>query len=155
MEEMIIPFVILDLNNMSYKVLYSLNKIDEISQLIIDKIKTVKTIMLRGELGSGKTTLVKSVLKRMGVNDSVTSPTFSILNEYDFEGNIIYHFDLYRIENIEELNVIGFEDYIYSQNTCFIEWPEIVLNKIKLKYLDIEIRYLDEDKREIIINEMD
>ena len=69
---------------MSYKVVYSLNKIDEISQLIIDKIKTVKTIMLRGELGSGKTTLVKSVLKRMGVNDSVTSPTFSILNEYDF-----------------------------------------------------------------------
>ena len=70
---------------MSYKVVYSLNKIDEISQLIIDKIKTVKTIMLRGELGSGKTTLVKSVLKIMGVNDSVTSPTFSILNEYDFE----------------------------------------------------------------------
>ena len=79
---------------MSYKVVYSLNKIDEISQLIIDKIKTVKTIMLRGELGSGKTTLVKSVLKRMGVNDSVTSPTFSILNEYDFAENIIYHFDL-------------------------------------------------------------
>ena len=75
---------------MSYKVVYSLNKIDEISQLIIDKIKTVKTIMLRGELGSGKTTLVKSVLKRMGVNDSVTSPTFSIVNEYDFAGNIIY-----------------------------------------------------------------
>ena len=60
-----------------------------------------------------------------------------------------------RIENIEELNVIGFEDYIYSQNTCFIEWPEIVLNKINLKYLDIEIRYLDEDKREIIIKEID
>ena len=78
---------------MSYKVVYSLNKIDEISQLIIDKIKTVKTIMLRGELGSGKTTLVKSVLKRMGVNDSVTSPTFSILNEYDFAENIIYYLD--------------------------------------------------------------
>ena len=73
---------------MSYKFIYSLNKIDEISQLIIDKIKTVKTIMLRGELGSGKTTLVKSVLKRMGVNDSVTSPTFSIVNEYDFAGNM-------------------------------------------------------------------
>ena len=74
--------------------------------------------------------------------------------EYDFAGNIIYHFDLYRIENIEELDVIGFEDYIYSQNICFIEWPEIVLNNIDLKYLDIEIRYLGEDKREIIINEI-
>ena len=139
---------------MSYKVVYSLNKIDEISQLIIDKIKTVKTIMLRGELGSGKTTLVKSVLKKMGVNDCVTSPTFSIVNEYDFSENIIYHFDLYRIEKIEELDIIGFEDYIYSQNICFIEWPEIVLNKIDLQYLDIEIRNLDEDKREIIINEI-
>ena len=140
---------------MSYKVKYSLNNIDEISELIIDKIKTVKTIMLRGELGSGKTTLIKSVLKKMGINDSVTSPTFSIVNEYNFAENIICHFDLYRIENIEELDVIGFEDYIYSQNTCFIEWPEIVLNKINLKYLDLEIRYLDEDKREIIIKEMD
>jgi len=140
---------------MSKKVKYSLNKIDEISQLIIDKIKTIKTIMLRGDLGSGKTTLVKSILKKMGINDSIISPTFSIVNEYEFAGNIIYHFDLYRIENIEELDVIGFEDYIYSQNTCFIEWPEIVLKKINHKYLDIEIRYLDEDKREIIINEID
>tara|TARA_B100001758_G_C18069678_1_gene432520 strand:- start:125 stop:547 length:423 start_codon:yes stop_codon:yes gene_type:complete len=139
---------------MSKKVKYGLNNIDEISQLIVDKIKTIKTIMLRGELGSGKTTLVKSVLKKMGVNEGVTSPTFSIVNEYDFAGNIIYHFDLYRIENIEELDVIGFEEYIYSQNIIFIEWPEIVLNKINLKYLDIEIRYLVEDEREIIIKEI-
>ena len=140
---------------MSIKAKYSLNKIDQISQLIIDKIKTIKTIILRGELGSGKTTLVKSVLKKMGVNDNVTSPTFSIVNEYDFSGNIIYHLDLYRIDNADELDVIGFEDYVYSQNTCFIEWPEIVLNKINLKYLDIEIRHIGEDKREIIINEID
>ena len=139
---------------MNKKVEYSLNKIDEISQLVIDKIKTIRIILLRGELGSGKTTIVKSVLKKMGVNDSVTSPTFSILNEYDFAGNIIYHFDLYRIEKIEELDIIGFEDYIYSQNICFIEWPEIVLNNIDLQYLDIEIRNLGEDKREIIINEI-
>ena len=139
---------------MSKKVKYGLNNIDEISQLIVDKIKTIKTIVLRGELGSGKTTLVKSVLKKMGVNEGVTSPTFSIVNEYDFAGNIIYHFDLYRIENIEELDVIGFEEYIYSQNIIFIEWPEIVLNKINLKYLDIEIRYLVEDEREIIIKEI-
>ena len=139
---------------MNKKVEYSLNKIDEISQLVIDKIKTIRIILLRGELGSGKTTLVKSVLKKMGINDCVTSPTFSIVNEYDFSENIIYHFDLYRIEKIEELDIIGFEDYIYSQNICFIEWPEIVLNNIDLQYLDIEIRNLDEDKREIIINEI-
>jgi len=139
---------------MSKKVKYSLNKIHEISQLVIDKIKTIKIVLLRGELGSGKTTLVKSVLKKMGVNECVTSPTFSIVNEYDFSENIIYHLDLYRIENIEELDVIGFEDYIYSQNICFIEWPEIVLNNINLKYLDLEIRNLGEDKREITINEV-
>ena len=139
---------------MNKKVEYSLNKIDEISQIVIDKIKTIRVILLRGELGSGKTTLVKSVLKKMGINDCVTSPTFSIVNEYDFSENIIYHFDLYRIEKIEELDIIGFEDYIYSQNICFIEWPEIVLNNIDLQYLDIEIRNLGEDKREIIINEI-
>ena len=139
---------------MNKKVEYSLNKIDEISQIVIDKIKTIRVILLRGELGSGKTTLVKSVLKKMGVNDCVTSPTYSIVNEYDFSENIIYHFDLYRIEKIEELDIIGFEDYIYSQNICFIEWPEIVLNNIELQYLDIEIRNLGEDKREIIINEI-
>ena len=76
---------------MNKKVEYSLNKIDEISQLVIDKIKTIRVILLRGELGSGKTTLVKSVLKKMGINDCVTSPTFSIVNEYDFSENINYH----------------------------------------------------------------
>ena len=139
---------------MSKKVKYNRNEIDKVSQLIVDKIKTIKTIILRGELGSGKTTLVKSVLKKMGVNESVTSPTFSIVNEYNFSRNIVYHFDLYRIENIEELNVIGFEDYIYSQNTCFIEWPEIVMENLNFKYLDLEIRYLSDDKREIVITEI-
>jgi len=139
---------------MNKKVKYSLTKIDEISQLIVDKIKTIKTIMLRGELGSGKTTIVKSVLKKIGVNEVVTSPTFSIVNEYNSAETIVYHFDLYRIENTEELDVIGFEDYIYSQNICFIEWPEIVLDKINFKYLDIEIKYLDENNREILISEI-
>ena len=139
---------------MNKKVKYSLTKIDEISQLIVDKIKTIKTIMLRGELGSGKTTIVKSVLKKIGVNEVVTSPTFSIVNEYNSAETIVYHFDLYRIENTEELDVIGFEDYIYSQNICFIEWPEIILDKINFKYLDIEVKYLDENNREILISEI-
>ena len=139
---------------MNKNVKYSLTKIDEISQLIVDKIKTIKTIMLRGELGSGKTTIVKSVLKKIGVNEVVTSPTFSIVNEYNSAETIIYHFDLYRIENTKELDVIGFEDYIYSQNICFIEWPEIVLDKINFKYLDIEVKYLDENNREILISEI-
>ena len=139
---------------MNKKFKYSLTNIDEISQLIVDKIKTIKTIMLRGELGSGKTTIVKSVLKKIGVNEVVTSPTFSIVNEYNSAETIVYHFDLYRIENTEELDVIGFEDYIYSQNICFIEWPEIVLDKINFKYLDIEIKYLDENNREILISEI-
>ena len=139
---------------MNKKVKYNLTKIDEISQLIVDKIKTIKTIMLRGELGSGKTTIVKSVLKKIGVNEVVTSPTFSIVNEYNSAETIVYHFDLYRIENTEELDVIGFEDYIYSQNICFIEWPEIVLDKINFKYLDIEVKYLDENNREILISEI-
>ena len=134
---------------MSYKVVYSLNKIDEISQLIIDKIKTVKTIMLRGELGSGKTTLVKSVLKRMGVNDSVTSPTFSILNEYDFAGNIIYHFDLYRIENKDEALNLGLEEYFYSSNLCLIEWGSKIEDLIPDNKHKINLDYIDEKHRKL------
>ena len=112
---------------MNKKVKYSLTKIDEISQLIVDKIKTIKTIMLRGELGSGKTTIVKSVLKKIGVNEVVTSPTFSIVNEYNSAETIVYHFDLYRLKSVSEFLEIGGIEYLSSTNgICIIEWPELI-----------------------------
>lgn len=81
-----------------------------------------------GKMGAGKTTFIKSLCKELGVNDTVNSPTFSIVNEYrsDETGELIYHFDFYRVEKIEEVFDMGYEDYFYSGALCLIEWPELI-----------------------------
>jgi len=136
---------------MNEKIVYNLNEIDKISKIILDNIKHINIILLKGDLGSGKTTLVKSILKKLGVNDEIKSPTFSIVNEYDHPSGPIYHFDLYRIEKIDELDVIGFEEYIDNCNICFIEWPEVGMEKIFGNYMQINLGHIDDNKREILI----
>ena len=81
-----------------------------------------------GKMGAGKTTFIKALCEALGVSDVVNSPTFSIVNEYrsDTTGELVYHFDFYRIEKIEEVYDMGYEDYFYSGALCFIEWPELV-----------------------------
>ena len=81
-----------------------------------------------GKMGAGKTTFIKAVCEALGVTDVVNSPTFSIVNEYrsDTTGELIYHFDFYRIQRLEEVYDMGYEDYFYSGALCFIEWPELV-----------------------------
>ena len=81
-----------------------------------------------GKMGAGKTTFIKAVCEELGVEDVITSPTFAIVNEYrsDTTGELIYHFDFYRIKNIEEVYDMGYEDYFYSGALCFIEWPELI-----------------------------
>lgn len=81
-----------------------------------------------GKMGAGKTTFIKAVCETLGVTDVVNSPTFSIVNEYrsDTTGELIYHFDFYRIQRLEEVYDMGYEDYFYSGALCFIEWPELV-----------------------------
>ena len=91
------------------------------------------------------------ILKKLGVNDEIKSPTFSIVNEYDHPSGPIYHFDLYRIEKIDELDVIGFEEYIDNCNICFIEWPEVGMEKIFGNYMQINLGHIDDNKREILI----
>lgn len=136
---------------MNEKIVYNLNEIDKISKIILDNIKHINIVLLKGDLGSGKTTLVKSILKKLGVNDEIKSPTFSIVNEYDHPSGPIYHFDLYRIEKIDELDVIGFEEYIDNCNICFIEWPEVGMKKIFGNYMQINLGHIDDNKREILI----
>ena len=136
---------------MNEKIVYDLNEIDKISKFILDNIKHINIVLLKGDLGSGKTTLIKSILKKLGVNDEIKSPTFSIVNEYDHPSGPIYHFDLYRIEKIDELDVIGFEEYINNCNICFIEWPEIGMDKIFGNYMQINLGYINDNKREILI----
>ena len=96
-----------------------------ISNYIIEKGLDYKIWIFDGEMGAGKTTLIKSICKNLGVIDEVSSPTFSIVNEYKtVDGTTVYHFDFYRVKSIEEVYDMGVEDYFSSGNICLIEWPE-------------------------------
>ena len=103
--------------------------LERAAEEIISKSK-YKIFTLNGNLGAGKTTLVKYLRKVLNCTDSVTSPTFSLVNEYLSTSGKIFHFDLYRINYVEELSNIGFNEYIDSDNYCFIEWPSICENEL-------------------------
>ncbi|MBO7570298.1 MAG: tRNA (adenosine(37)-N6)-threonylcarbamoyltransferase complex ATPase subunit type 1 TsaE [Bacteroidaceae bacterium] len=86
-----------------------------------------KVFAFYGKMGAGKTTFIKAVCEELGVEDVINSPTFAIVNEYvDGHGESVYHFDFYRIKNLQEVRDIGYEDYVYSGNVCFMEWPELI-----------------------------
>lgn len=104
-----------------------LDNIREAAKQFIANIGDSTVFAFYGNMGAGKTTFVKAVCEELGVADVITSPTFSIVNEYRSEqtGELIYHFDFYRVKKIEEVYDMGFEDYFYSGALCFIEWPEL------------------------------
>lgn len=102
---------------------YFLEDLENIVATVLDKT-TSKVILFYGDMGVGKTTLIKAFLKHLGSEVSGHSPTFSIVNEYEIKDDLIYHFDLYRIEDEEEALNFGIEDYLYSEHWVFIEWPE-------------------------------
>lgn len=109
-------------------------KIDDLSNIrkaakqFVDSIDSGSVFAFYGKMGAGKTTFIKAICEELGVEDVITSPTFSIVNEYRSEknGELIYHFDFYRIKKIEEVYDMGYEDYFYSGALCFLEWPELV-----------------------------
>ena len=97
--------------------------ISEAARQFIDNMGDSKVFAFYGSMGAGKTTFIKAVCEQLGVKDVITSPTFTIVNEYE---GPIYHFDFYRIKRIEEVYDMGYEDYFYSGGVCFIEWPELI-----------------------------
>ena len=128
---------------------YSLN---ELSQIAKDVIKNAsnKVLLFYGEMGVGKTTLIKEICKNLGVEDIAHSPTFSLVNEYQTNNNdTVYHFDFYRIENEEEAYDMGVEDYLYSNNWCLIECPENIKNLLPLEAVVVKINLLENDERNI------
>ena len=103
------------------------NYLEEAASRVLETCKNAKVFAFYGEMGAGKTTLIKALSRHLGSGDSLSSPTFSIVNEYrDAKGNPIYHMDLYRLKNLDEAEEIGVEEYLHSGHYCFIEWPEVI-----------------------------
>lgn len=117
--------------------------------------KDKRKILIQGEMGAGKTAFVKAFCDYFGVRDTVSSPTYAIVNEYvydrqDGEPGKIYHFDLYRLEDIEEVLLIGIEEYLENEHYCLIEWPEIIEPLVSDEYLRIKIEITGDSSRKIL-----
>ena len=134
---------------MNYKVSSEDELIGVVKSLLNDFLDE-KVILFYGEMGVGKTTLIKVLCKELGVDEPTNSPTFSIVNEYLSTNNkSIYHFDFYRVEKEEEVFDLGYEDYFYSGNYCFVEWPEKISNLLPENAIKITI-IQDEDEIRLI-----
>ena len=134
--------------------IYDLNEIGKISKILIKSIKKKNKVLFSGPLGSGKTTLIKSIMHDLGYNDHVSSPTFSLINEYIIKDKMIYHIDLYRINALDELYEIGFEEYLRNGNLCLIEWPEIAIKMIDKDFIHIKLKEISKTKRSIEIKSL-
>ena len=130
---------------------YSIEEIGKTSKIILSLNPSSKIFIFNGEMGSGKTTLIKAIIKELGYKGPVSSPTFSIINEY-LNGDKIYHFDFYRIKNKNELLDIGIDEYISSNNKCFIEWPNLITDMLPNKHIELNIDVISSDVRKLTIN---
>lgn len=130
---------------------FDLDSIDAAAANLINTFPEARIFAFYGDMGSGKTTFIKSVCRSMGVGQFVTSPTFALVNEYrDIGGKLsFFHFDFYRIEKVDEVLDMGYEDYFYSESFCFIEWPEKVAALLPDNTLKISIDVLDNGNRQI------
>ncbi len=133
--------------------LNNLSDLDTVAQKFVDMMGNRNVFAFYGEMGAGKTTFIKAICKAMGVTEKITSPTFSLINEYQMgDGNSIYHFDFYRIKNIEEAYDFGYEDYFYSGNVCFIEWPGLVESLLPENAVEVKITVGEDERRLISID---
>jgi len=117
---------------------YELSEIDSIAMLLLSEVKS-KTLLFYGEMGAGKTTLIKALIKALGSEDVVSSPTFSLVNEYHTDQGKVYHFDFYRIEDETEVLDMGFEDYLDSDSWKLIEWPQKIENLLEADMQKVEV----------------
>jgi len=125
-----------------------LSHLPDVAKSILSFVKEDKIMLFKGELGAGKTTLIKEICKLHHVIDSVSSPTFSIAVEYKTkDGETLYHFDFFRIKSLEEVQDIGVSEYFFSGNVCLVEWPEIVKPLFKGEYTEINITVENDESR--------
>jgi tRNA threonylcarbamoyladenosine biosynthesis protein TsaE len=133
-------------------IIFSIDQLEEVAQKIISE-NPKKVILFHGEMGVGKTTLIKQLCKTLGVTGATSSPTFSLVNEYEADDNqLVYHFDFYRLNKEEEAMDMGVDDYLYSGNWCFIEWAEKIQNLIPEVHSVITISLLADGKRSLTLS---
>ena len=131
-----------------------LSALQKSARLLLNNFQDERVFAFYGAMGAGKTTFIKAICRELGSSDYVTSPTFALINEYTTSnGSVIYHFDFYRIKKLEEAFDLGYEDYIYSGNYCFIEWPEMIeqllpegIVEVRIKEGDHGIRLVEAQK---------
>jgi tRNA threonylcarbamoyladenosine biosynthesis protein TsaE len=126
-----------------------LEELPEVAKQLMEFSSGEKIFLFLGDMGVGKTTLIKALCAYLGVNDTASSPTYSIVNEYNYPSGKIYHFDFYRIKSEIEAYDLGFEEYLYSENYCFIEWPEKIKGLWPESYIKVVIRLNEDEKRAI------
>jgi tRNA threonylcarbamoyladenosine biosynthesis protein TsaE len=131
--------------------IYSLETLDAVVELLHDKMGTCKVFTFTGPLGAGKTTLIKKLLKRCGVHEVVTSPTFTYLQQYKNDrGQLFNHFDLYRLSSLNEFQEMGFDEYLYQPDSwTLIEWPRVVLPLLTHNVYHLELDYVSEHERSL------
>lgn len=131
----------------------SLDKIDEAALEFIRAMGDNTVFAFHGDMGAGKTTFIKAICENLGVSDTINSPTFAIVNEYRSDsGELIYHFDFYRINKIEEVFDFGYEDYFYSGSLCFIEWPEKVDTLLPKDTVNVYVKVQEDGSREVSLS---
>ena len=132
------------------ELIYKLSELEKASNFILKNVNH-DIILITGEVGTGKTTLIKEYCKLIGVEEIVNSPTYTLINEYQNKKGKIVHMDLYRVKDINEINELGLFEYL-ENNIVIIEWPEIILKMIDIKYSMINITFINEKERKLSIN---
>ena len=133
----------------------SLDQIQEAACQFVQAMGDNTVFAFYGKMGAGKTTFIKAICEELGVSDVITSPTFAIVNEYrsDEGGELIYHFDFYRIKKLEEVYDMGYEDYFYSGALCFIEWPELVEELLPGQTVKVIIEEMEDTSRKVTLED--
>ena len=129
----------------------SIDNIREAARQFVGNMGDASVFAFYGNMGAGKTTFIKAICEELGVEDVITSPTFAIVNEYRANemGELIYHFDFYRIKKLEEVYDMGYEDYFYSGALCFIEWPELIEELLPADAVRVWIEETEGGKRKV------
>lgn len=127
-----------------------LKELPEIARKLVEQFAEERVFAFYGKMGAGKTTFIQSVCRVLGSGDTVTSPTFALINEYNTDKNgSVFHFDFYRIKNLEEVFDLGYEDYLYSGSYCLIEWPELIEPLLPEKVVKVKIEVEEDGSRKI------